>query len=467
MRAARGKRGLSCLGLLLVVTLGARAQVARGEEPASAASPDFSAEPRPLALETFPARPRPLLELGDPFLAPGPLREGFTLPTGATWSPSLLLFGYFRTAVQSFEGGSGRVSEWANRLDIFANLRLSGTERLVAALRPFDTLNNFSGYSFEPRASKGWVDALNNHPYALFFEGNFQEMFPRLVPYGKHWLDYDFSVGRQLFNLQDGMLLNDTMDMVAIGKQNLFLPPGASQFGVTAFFAWANVDRGEGTVKDPAAKVVGLHTRTDYGPSTVDLDGAYLTSAAERGDGAFAGLSATQRLGRFNTTLRGLMSLATRPETELIHNGGLVFGQVSISPPPTENLLYWNLFWGIEDYTSVAREPDVVGAVGNTGILFSEVGIGRYGAALHSSAADSVGSALGYQMYFQDRRSQLDLEVGGRESTAAVQTSAAAVGFSYQRALCRNLIARVDSFVGGDAHGRAIYGARTEMQVKF
>jgi hypothetical protein len=50
-----------------------------------------------------------------------------------------VLFGTYRTAIQTFEDGTERYSEWANRLDMFANLQLSGTERVLIGMRPFDS----------------------------------------------------------------------------------------------------------------------------------------------------------------------------------------------------------------------------------------------------------------------------------------------------------------------------------------
>ena len=76
---------------------------------------------RRAALEHRPVRPtsehaelvgeQPLVELGEPFLGTGTLKPGFRLPTGAVWQPALLLFGTFRTAVQSSDGGTGRITE--------------------------------------------------------------------------------------------------------------------------------------------------------------------------------------------------------------------------------------------------------------------------------------------------------------------------------------------------------------------
>ena len=171
----------------------------------------FSDKPAPLALEGFPERPPPLIELGDKFLGTGNLQKGITLPTGEVISPDFWVFGTLRSAVQTFDTGSGKASrttEWANRLDIFGNLQFTPTERILVGWRPVDQLagngsDTFTGYRFEPLASKGFVQGYGATPTTLFFEGEFGEMVPRLDAHDKRSLDYGFAVGRQPLTLQE------------------------------------------------------------------------------------------------------------------------------------------------------------------------------------------------------------------------------------------------------------------------
>ena len=90
-----------------------------------------------LQLADVPARPQPLLELGTPFLHPGGIGEGFVLPTGAVWQPSFLVFGTLRSSLLKLDRGADPF-EFANRLDLFGNLQLTGTERILVGLRPLD-----------------------------------------------------------------------------------------------------------------------------------------------------------------------------------------------------------------------------------------------------------------------------------------------------------------------------------------
>ena len=73
---------------------------------------DVSSQPIPLQTEQSPNRPKPIVELGNPFLAQGLIGPGFTLPTGATWQPALLVFGSYRSVMQAFDTEGGNVSEW-------------------------------------------------------------------------------------------------------------------------------------------------------------------------------------------------------------------------------------------------------------------------------------------------------------------------------------------------------------------
>ena len=57
------------------------------------------------------------------------------------WQPRLWSYFIFRTALQSFDNGGAATEpefEWANRLDLYVNLQLTGTEKIFLGLRPLD-----------------------------------------------------------------------------------------------------------------------------------------------------------------------------------------------------------------------------------------------------------------------------------------------------------------------------------------
>ena len=182
--------------------------------------------PLPLQVEDVPDRPTLLLELGEPFLGTGSFGPEVELPTGAVWRPSLWVFGTHRMAVQTVDNGATRVSEWAHRLDLFANLKLSASDRLLIGLRPLDRENRFTSVSFEPAGD--FQDEFNAVVRTLFFEGDAGEIFPNLDSGDTRMLDIGFSVGRQAVLFQDGILINSgglgNPDAVSLVRNNLQLP---------------------------------------------------------------------------------------------------------------------------------------------------------------------------------------------------------------------------------------------------
>jgi len=444
----------------------------------------FSDQPAPLALEGFPERPALLLELGDKFLSTGNLQRGFTLPTGAAWAPSFWVFGTFRSAIQTFDNGvADRTSEWANRLDIFGNLYLSPTERVVVGFRPLDHSSprkgaRFSGYNFEPdNATRGGVEAFSATPRTLFFEGEFGEIFPKLDKADKLSMDYSFAVGRQPLNLQDGILANDdSIDMVSITRNSLRVP-GGSTLRVSPFFAWDRVERpnvfaaAAPNRRDKGALITGVDAAADFPVSTVSADLVYASSGGD-GDGFYAGIGSVQRIGKLNTTFRINTSVAIEEASAKVGNGTLLFTELSYTMPYSMDLMYLNSFYGIGQFTSAVRDPTAGGPLGRVGILNAAVGLGRYGAPLSNHADDAAGGAIGYQMFFGElRRTQVILEIGGRIPTETPQfvrqRAAEGIGARFQQAIGRRVVLVVDAFGVLREHTPNSYGGRFEVLVKF
>ena len=436
----------------------------------------LSSEAIPLQIDAVPDRPRLLSEflglpLGDTFLGSGALGKEFTLPTGAVWRPSFWAFGQYRTAVQTFDNGvDSRQSEWANRLDLFANLKLSGTERILIGIRPLQQDGNFTSYEFDPKGN--WRGELNANITTLFFEGDFGEIFPNLDVADTKALDIGFSVGRQPLFFQNGQLIQDFFDAVGITKNNVPIP-GTSNVRVTALYGWNAINRADNQ-RDDSANLFGLFTETDFSFSTVDIDVVYINADKDRGNALFGGISGIQRIGPFNTTFQVNTSYTLDDETPETSRGTLLFGEMSWTPTHTGNILYLNAFWGIDQFSSAARNAFSGGPLGRVGILFEAVGLGRYGSALSNQAADAAGGSLGYQIFLDGLvgpRKQLILEVGGRENThktsAVAERGAAAIAARYQQAIGQHLIVQFDGFGAIQEDRDNGYGGRFECRVLF
>ncbi|NKB70983.1 MAG: hypothetical protein GKR89_28260 [Candidatus Latescibacteria bacterium] len=386
------------------------------------------------------------------------------IPTGAVWRPALWVFGRYRTAVQSFEQSGPRTSEWANRLDLFANLRLTGTERLLVGLRPLDALGG-AGYNFAPEAGdKGWQDDIDTQLKHLFFEGDVGELLPFLDPDDSRALDYGFAVGRQTLNLQEGLLLNDAIDLVGLTRNSL-QPPGVANLRITGLYGWNGIHRHDQR-EDTTAQLWGLLSEWDWRNSTLTLDLLY--TLTDEGQDLFSGgLSALQRLGRFNTSLRLLASLPPDKEAGPATRGALLFSEISLTPHATHDVFYCNSFWAIGDFVSAARGPLAGGPLGRTGLLFAAANLGRFGAPLDNQARRVFGGSIGRQFLFGFRR-QLILEISGRRDTDSTPEGALATGARYQQAWGRRTVLVMEAFTGWRQNDdQRPLGGRIETLIKF
>ena len=425
----------------------------------------------PLQIESVPERPKLLLELGNPYLGTGRISPGFELPTGAVWQPTFILYGTLRTGVQSSDDGSQQRTEWANRLDLFGNLQLSGTERLVIGFRNLDRNGRFTSYVFEPDLDDPFVEELNASIQSLYFEGDFGEIFPGLDREDFGRKDVGFSIGRQPLFFQEGMLINDSIDGLGITR-NTLLPGNASNFRVTFFAGFDNIDRVN--VEDESALLAAVLTSMDLRRTTVDADLAYVTGDELTGDLLALGVSAVQRFGKTNTSFRALVSSAIDAETAFSTDGALLLSEVSWTPPYSHDLVYVNTFWAIDEYTAPAAGPATGGPLGRAGISFAAVGLGSFGAPLSSRAREVAGGAVGYQRFLgSENRRQLLAELGLRVGTASGTADAAAVSLRYQAAQGRRFVWVLDGFGGSrrapiiGAGDETLWGGRVELRLKF
>ncbi|MGH1362696.1 MAG: hypothetical protein ACRBF0_04010 [Calditrichia bacterium] len=434
--------------------------------------------PIPLQLDDFPGRTPPLFEWPNRFLGNGNLSKGFQLPTGAVWQPYLVVFGNYRSGLQHFNTSrDNSISEWANNLDLFANLYLTFTERILIGFQPLQQDGGFTGFNFNS-ANQGFQDRTNFNITTLFFEGDFGELFPFLDKHdSKHW-DIGFSVGRQLLNFQEGLLINDIVDAVGVTSVNLKLPSTINT-RVTLLYGWNQLNRTAtpgSNFEDDLASMTALFTETDWQKSTVAFDAIYVNGDSTAGDGLYYGIDAVQRMGHFNTSFRLVGSQPIGVETDYNSSGLVLFGEVSKTPIGTHNHLYLNGYWGINKFRSAARSPAAGGALGRTGILYSAVGLGQFGSALNNFADDSFGAALGYQMFFSHNRKQLILEAGSRYATNISGQRATAFGARFQTAIRQRFILALDGFSAYDYSNSASqfsttsnfqFGSRLEFQVKL
>lgn len=426
----------------------------------------------PIDRQPIPSRPGLLIETNERFLEKGVLSQGIVTPTGAIWRPAFWVFGTHRSGFNYFDNQAGQpIGEWANRLDLFGQLNLTGTERLLIGLRPFDEEQGagrqYTGVNFRNGQS---VNGANIELQTLFFEGDFGEIFPRLDPYDTRLLDYGFSVGRQPMSFQQGLLINEDMIDAVTVTRNTLSGMGNLNLRITGVYAWDKINRNNNT-PDSQAQLYGIFTESDFANTTMNADIAWLSTDSVQGGVVAWGLSGIQRFhgykNTYNSSLHLLGSTPTDGETAASGNGLLLFSQLSWTAHHSEDLVYLNGFWAIDQFTSPSRGPLGGGPLGQTGILFAAAGLGQLGAPLSSQASDAVGGSIGYQLFFDETRQQVIFELGGRTGTQGNEDGSMGVVTRFQRALNKHWVIVIDGFATKTEGRNVAPGTRIEFLAKF
>ncbi|MEP2705248.1 MAG: hypothetical protein ABJQ71_23075 [Roseibium sp.] len=444
-------------------------EVHKGKRNDAHHSSELSEAPAPLLSEADLPKPTPpIFERGEKFLAAGNLNPGIELPTGAIWQPSLWVFGDYRTSIGHFANGNTKSRQyWANRLDIFLNLKLTPTERILLGFSPLSDGGNHTGLLHTDAGGLEFNNALNPYITTLFFEGEFGEIFPKLDPDDTKNYDWGFSIGRQPILFQEGIMINDTIDAIGITRDTIVIPGLTPDMRATALAGLHNIRRND-NVLDHGAMLFGLFTETDLRKSTVNLDAAYvLSNDSDGGDGLYFGASATQRIGLFNTSFRVNTSTALNKRSSAVNDGVLLFSEISRTATGSDNIFYGNLFWGLGNYSSAARDKGTGGPLGRVGVLFAAPQVSLGGSALSNRADHAFGGSLGHQMFFNEDKTQLTLELGARKDTNGSDQGAAAIGGQLLHALNNRTSIQVDGFVAANENRRAGTGIRMELRTRF
>ncbi len=413
-------------------------------------------------------RPPLIYEGGDLFLGTGSLYEGFETPWGAVWQPQLWVFGTMRSSVHTFENASSdsTVSEWANRLDLYANIQLTGTEKFIIGIRPLDKNqpSRFSRVAFNDNRGSGESE-FNLNIRTMFFEGDLGSLFPKMDPAGITMQDYGFSVGRQLLQFQEGIMLNDEIDALALVRNNIHLP-GIPNLRTSFVWGWNELGRSDGE-RDDKANMFGLFNSVDMQDTSWNLDLVYVTDEEAVGNSYHIGFSAIQRIGHFSTAFRVNSSVAEDNDSAEVGTGTLFSAEVSFTPQRSDDIVYFNTFVAAGNFTQVGREPIVGGPLGALGILFASPSLGNFGSELISFADDVAGFATGYQAFWNHHRTSLTLEVAGRKDTSGQRFDDLAFGFEFRQRLAQRIQLQVDShYTVQEKRGNG-YGLRTEILYQF
>ncbi|NND82201.1 MAG: hypothetical protein HKN50_07220 [Gammaproteobacteria bacterium] len=425
--------------------------------------------------------PRPLLELGRPQYQAGPLTK--TSPVFGErnrTATALAVYGDIRTAV-AFNDNNGRdFHRLAARANFDIDLKITGTERIHAFVRPLDRNNQFSGIDFG-----GDTDGINDELLldgnleTLFFEGDFGSIWAGLSGKPSNF-DLPFAVGKMPLLFQNGVWMEDAFTGFAFTiparNSRLF---DISNFDITFFAGFDDVSsqairRADGTIADDEVHLYGVASFWELLGGYAEVDYAFIDAQNEFDDLDHHNFSAsfTKRISDFaSTSVRVMSTFGQDPiGREKTAGGTMVMWENSlITSKPSTYIPYMNLFAGFDRPLSVARDNG--GLLKTIGINFETDGLTGF-PTLDDSGHDAYGGAIGLNYLFGLDK-QIVLEFAGlrlmdRENPlGTARDDQVAIGFRYQEPLNRSVIFRFDAIKGWRDDDDNISGIRMELRRKF
>ena len=417
-------------------------------------------------------RPPLIYEKGDDFLGAGELQEGFETPWGAVWQPQLWIFGTARTSLFYFDNGvRSPSSEWATRLDLFANLQLTHTEKIIIGVRPLDRnqFNRFTRIQLNDEFGSSKIEP-NLDVRTFFFEGDFGSLFPNLDPMGTKPVDVGFSVGRQALTFQNAIMINDTIDGIGLVRNNIRFA-GISGMRSTVFYGWNELDRADAVTRKNSA-LIGWFNAIDTPGGTKNIDMIFIDDNREGGNSFNIGGASIQRIGHYNTAFRINHSHAEN-ETSKARSGTLYSTEVSWTPYRSDDIMYVNSFYADGRYTQAGRESVVGGPLGGLGILFASPSLGNFLSELDNFTNEEAGLVIGYEAFWSDgqqannHRRSLTLELAGTKDLDGSGFDDFGFGFEFRTRLSHRVQFQLDASYSVLEKRDDGHTIRTELRYQF
>ena len=266
--------------------------------------------------------------------------------------------------------------------------------------------------------------------FALWYFSAPIDIFPDVIPFIGYLDDFCLVSTAQVIcktpskelSPEEVSSIEDRIDAFTVTRNSVVTEDNLN-LRMSGIYAWDQLHRNSARVAgnqlDNSSQLLAFLTESDFREATVNLDVAYVHSQDEAiGDVIAFGVSAIQRHNllhnTYNTSLHFLASYPTTAPTDYADQGELLFSRISWTPHHTEDLIFLNSFWAIDQFTSPTRGPLAGGALGQSGVLFSAPGLGRIGAPIGIRTDNRAGTSLGYQMFFDHTKQQVIIEIGGQ-----------------------------------------------------
>ena len=412
------------------------------------------------------ANQRPLLELGQPWYQLGQLSPGSSLlGFHNNLNPQFLVFGDYRQAYASNTVDGDNVSQVAFELNTFWSFFLTGTERLVTGVSPFDNGVRNTRWLLDD----DFVDVETDFNFDFgYLEGDLGAItggfIGETLPF-----DLPFAVGLTPLFIQNGIWLNDALEGMFFTIPARNSPRfNISNMDITFAYVYDQIDSAAFQGDNSAAKAYALFLFIEALNGYIEADYAFLEdrSPLNRSYHNIA-LAYTRRFGRFISHSSRVIANAGQDVTsgDQTADGVLLLSENSlITRHPYTVIPYFNFFAGFDRPQSFAGDQELT----NTGILFESDGLSGY-PTLDTRAQDTFGYAVGLNLLAQDFSQQLILETAAvfRGDNSDLAGDQYGVGARYQLPISNSWIFRTDGMYGFFRDDRDDFGVRMELRKKF
>lgn len=427
---------------------------------------------------------QPALSLGrEELYGTGEVGEGFNLfGEKNLFNTQLIVFGDWRTAVAYNDNGNGDpVGQLATRLNLFFDLKLTATERILMFYTPLQNNGNFTRLEFDDANNDGldFDFETDDEPAALFFEGDAGAIIAGLTDEYQSY-DRPIAFGRVPLFFQNGVWFDDAFlgGAMTIPAQN---SPALdiTNYDITFFAGGAEITSdaftkpdGNGGVKadDNEAAMIGAIGFFDVAEGYLEAGFAYMHDKKQNdGDESYLNLTAafSKRYGgRISNATRVIMAVGQEEAANTADGTLLIVENALITHLPLTLIPYANFFIGKGSPQPVAKGD---GVLKNVGLAFETDALTGF-PTLDDDGRDTLGGAIGVQYLFALDQ-QLVVEaatvIPWDNENGNIQDNQFALSMRYQRPLTNQWIFRADTIYGHLIGANDVWGARMEMRLKF
>ncbi|MFK8114580.1 MAG: hypothetical protein AB8B91_20430 [Rubripirellula sp.] len=405
--------------------------------------------------------------------------DGIT-PRGKNWfgdknlaRPQFYMYGDYRTGIAAGRNAAGRTDNWAHRLNLDLDLRLTDSERFHAFVGPLDNGGQFSRFE-KVSGDFRFRNEIDFTPLTGYFEGDAGVLLGAAHDQTSPF-ELPFTIGLVPLLFQNGIWMEDAVTGAAFAlpaRHSRLL--NWSNFDATFFAVVDQLDSAAFAGDEHAAQAFGTAWFIEAYAGYIETGYAYLRdrNQSERSYHNITASYTRRYFDRISNSVRVIVNAGQDlPDSERTADGALLLVENSwITSSPLTFVPYANFFVGWDRPQSVARAGGSGGVLRNTGINFDSDGLNGL-STLDATASDTAGGSIGVDLIGDDLDRQLLLEMTyltpHGSKNANVPDDQFAAGARYQFPVSNATLLRFDTMYGWRRGLEDVYGTRMEYRWKF